>query len=133
MAYLWYMVMLRYDILIFYDNSTISCSWKYMVNNTTKYRYIMLYGNFEILKVTIWCHVVIKKLPYELTDVSYDIDRRDLRLQCREFKNHHIMEGCYGQNFLFRFHCITYWLVIMWFFRMTRWAIAISGTRKIVF
>ena len=43
---------------------------------------IVSYGNLETVKVTIWQHMVSKKLPYDTNGLPYDVYMGDSRPQC---------------------------------------------------
>ena len=44
-----------------------------------KNKYIVLYGNLEIIKITIWRHMETKKLPYDMIDLPYNMNMWDPR------------------------------------------------------
>ena len=45
---------------------------------------IVSYGNIETVKVTIWQHMVSKKLPYDTNGLPYDVYMGDSRPQCTQ-------------------------------------------------
>ena len=44
-----------------------------------KNNYIVLYGNLEIIKITIWRHMETKKLTYDMIDLPYNMNMWDPR------------------------------------------------------